>query len=50
MVKRRKRSWIVDGLFALACVADGLELLLVLVDERAFVEYGNVSFGSCVRG
>ena len=51
MMKRRKRSWIVAALSALACVVvDGLELLLVLGDESAFVECGDVSFGSGVRG
>ena len=51
MMKRRKRSWIVDALSALACaVVDGLESLLKLGDRRAVVDSGDVSFGSGLRG
>ena len=51
MMKRRKRSWIVDALSALACaVVDGLESLLELGDVHAVVDSGDVSFGSGLRG
>ena len=51
MMKRRKRSWIVDALSALSCaVVDGLELLLKLGDKHAVVDSGDVRFGSGLRG
>ena len=51
MMKRRKRSWIVAALSALACaVVDGLELLLELVDKYDVVDIDEVSFGSGLRG
>ena len=50
-MKRRKRSWIVDALSALACaVVDGLGPLLKLGDRRAVVDSGDVSVGSGLRG
>ena len=51
MMKRRKRSWIVNTLSALACtVMDGLEALLKFGDKHATIDSSDVSFGSGLRG
>ena len=51
MMKRRKRSWIIDDLSALACAkVDGLESLLKLGDGHAVVDNGDVSFSSGLLG
>ena len=49
--ERRKRSWIVTALSALACVVvDGLELLLKLGDKHVVFDSGDESFGSGLQG
>ena len=51
MMKRMKRSWIVDALSASAfALVDGLQLLLELGDGRAVVDSGDESYGSGWRG
>jgi hypothetical protein len=51
MMKRMKRSWIVDALSALAyALLDGLQLMLKLGDGRAVVDSRDESFGSGLRG
>ena len=51
MMKRRKRSWIVDALSAFACAeVYGLGKLLKLGDIRGVVDCGEVSFGLVLRG
>ena len=49
MMKRRKISWIVDALSALACAVDGLELLLEVADKHAVVDSGDLSCGAGLR-
>ena len=50
MMKRRKRSWIVNALSALSCaVVDGLELLLEVGDTHDVFDSGDVSFGAGLR-
>ena len=50
MMKRRKRSWIVDALSALACAeVDGLESLL-LGDVHVFFDINHYCVGSGLRG
>jgi hypothetical protein len=51
MMKRMKRSWIVDALSALAyALVDGLQSMLKLGDGRAVADSGDESFGSGLRG
>ena len=51
MMKRMKRSWIVDALFALAyALVEGLQSMLKLGDGRAVADSGDESFGSGLWG
>ena len=51
MMKRKKRSWIVDALSALAYAGvDELELLLKLGDGHAVADNGDDSFDSGLLG
>jgi hypothetical protein len=50
MMKRMKRSWIVDALSAVAyALVDGLQLLPKVENGRAVADRGDERFGSCLR-